>query len=249
MDSILRVLSLEMPETGRAYRDGSIPAIGSSGSFPMFPFPFSFRLLPGYDVGVMSPYPTREQAWALLTEHVKSPGLLSHALAVEAVLRHVARKKGADEELWGAIGLVHDLDYEEHPEEHLRHAPEILRRHGWPEECIRAVASHGWGMFTDVAPETDLEKTLFAVDELTGLVAAAALVRPSRSVLDLPVKSVLKKWKDKAFAAGVDRKVIEKGAVMMGVSLEELVGDTIEGMKPVAGSIGLKGSPGGQASA
>jgi putative nucleotidyltransferase with HDIG domain len=193
----------------------------------------------------MAHKPTREEAWTILTDHVKSPSLLSHALAVEAVMRHVARKKFADEELWGVIGLVHDVDYEEHPEEHLRHAPEILRSQGWPEEYIRAVASHGWGLCTDLEPVTDLEKTLFAIDELTGLVAAAALVRPSRSVLDLPVKSVLKKWKDKGFAAGVDRKVIERGAALMGVPLEELIADTIEGMKTVAETIGLKGNPGG----
>jgi len=191
----------------------------------------------------MAHKPTREEAWTILTDHVKSPSLISHALAVEAVMRHVARKRSGDEELWGVIGLIHDVDYEEHPEEHLRHAQEILRRHGWPEEYIRAVASHGWGLFTDVAPVTDLEKTLFAIDELTGLVAAAALVRPSRSVLDLPVKSVLKKWKDKGFAAGVDRKVIEKGAALMDVPLEELIADTIEGMKTIAETIGLKGNP------
>jgi putative nucleotidyltransferase with HDIG domain len=193
----------------------------------------------------MAHKPTREEAWAILTEHVKSPSLLSHALAVEAVMRHFARKKSADAELWGIIGLVHDVDYEEHPDEHLRHATEILRRHGWPEECVRAVASHGWGLFTDVAPVTDMEKTLFAIDELTGLVAAAALVRPSRSVLDLSVKSVLKKWKDKGFAAGVDRKVIEKGAALMEVSLDQLIAETIEGMKAVAEAIGLKGNPTG----
>ena len=179
----------------------------------------------------------------ILTNHVKNPSLISHALAVEAVMRHVARKRSGDEELWGVIGLIHDVDYEEYPDEHLRHATEILRRHGWPEECVRAVASHGWGVFTDVAPVTDLEKTLFAIDELTGLVAAAALVRPSRSVLDLPVKSVLKKWKDKGFAAGVDRKVIEKGAALMEVPLDQLIADTIEGMKTVAETIGLKGNP------
>ena len=193
----------------------------------------------------MADKPTREEAWTILTDHVKSPSLLSHALAVEAVMRHVARKKSADEDLWGVIGLVHDLDYEEHPEEHLRHAPEILRCQGWPEEHIRAIASHGWGFFTDVTPVTDMEKALFAIDELTGLVAAAALVRPSRSVLDLPVKSVLKKWKDKTFAAGVDRKVIEKGAALMEVPLEELIADTIEGMKTIAETIGLKGNLGG----
>jgi putative nucleotidyltransferase with HDIG domain len=186
--------------------------------------------------------PTREEAWKILTDHVKSPNLVSHALAVEAVMRHVARKKGADENAWGVIGLIHDVDYEEHPDEHLRHAPDLLRSEGWPEEYVRAVASHGWGICTDVEPVTDLEKALFAIDELTGLVAAAALVRPSRSVLDLPVKSVLKKWKDKAFAAGVDRSVIEKGAALMGVSLEELIADAIEGMKTVAAEIGLKGN-------
>ncbi len=196
----------------------------------------------------MAHKPTREEAWSILTDHVKSPSLISHALAVEAVMRHLARKKSADEELWGVIGLIHDVDYEEHPDEHLRHAPEILRCKGWPEECIRAVVSHGWGILTDVAPVTDLEKALFAIDELTGLVTAAALVRPSRSVLDLPVKSVLKKWKDKAFAAGVDRKVIEKGAAMMEVPLEELIADTIEGMKTIAETIGLKGNPSGSPS-
>lgn len=196
----------------------------------------------------MAHKPTREEAWTILTDHVNSPSLISHALAVEAVMRHVARKKSADEELWGVIGLIHDVDYEEHPDEHLRHAPEILRSQGWPEECIRAVVSHGWGILTDVAPVTDLEKALFAIDELTGLVAAAALVRPSRSVLDLPVKSVLKKWKDKAFASGVDRKVIEKGAALMEVPLEELIADTIEGMKTIAETIGLKGNPSGSPS-
>ena len=196
----------------------------------------------------MTHKPTREEAWAILTDHVRSPSLISHALAVEAVMRHVARKKGADEELWGVIGLIHDVDYEEHPGEHLRHAPEILRCHEWPEECIRAVASHGWGLCTDVAPVTDLEKTLFTIDELTGLVTAAALVRPSRSVLDLSVKSVLKKWKEKGFAAGVDRKVIEKGAALMEVPLEELIADTINGMKTIAETIGLKGNPSGSPS-
>ena len=193
----------------------------------------------------MTHKPTREEAWTILTDHVKSPGLLSHALAVEAVMRHVARKKGSDEEEWGVIGLIHDVDYVEPPDEHLWLEHTVLRGIGWPEECIRAVVSHGWGLLTDVAPVTDLEKALFAIDELTGLVAAAALVRPSRSVLDLPVKSVMKKWKDKAFAAGVDRKVIEKGASLMEVPLEELIADTIEGMKTVAETIGLKGNPGG----
>lgn len=190
----------------------------------------------------MSARPTREDAWRILTEHVRGPNLIAHALAVEAAMRRIARKKGADEEFWGVVGLIHDVDYEEHPDEHLRHAPGILRGQGWPEEYVRAVASHGWGMCTEVEPVTDAEKTLFAVDELTGLVAAAALVRPSRSVLDLTVKSVLKKWKEKGFAAGVNRSVIEQGAALMGVPLDELIADTIEGMKTVADRIGLRGN-------
>ncbi len=190
----------------------------------------------------MSAKPTREDAWRILTEHVKSENLLRHALAVEGVMRHVARKRGCDEEEWGVIGLIHDVDYEEHPDEHLKHAPRILEEHGWPPEYIRAVLAHGWGICTDVEPRTDLEKTLYAVDELTGLVAAAALVRPSRSVMDLPVKSVRKKWKDKAFAAGVDRGVIQKGAEMLGVELSDLIADTIEGMRTVADDIGLGGA-------
>ena len=189
----------------------------------------------------METRPTRDEAWVLLCEHVKSENLRRHALAVEAVMRHLARKRGADEEEWGVIGLVHDIDYERFPDEHCRRAPELLRAAGWPEGYVRAVVSHGWGICSDVEPLTDLEKALYAVDELTGLVAAAALVRPSRSVLDLPVKSVRKKWKDKAFAAGADRSVIEKGAAMLGVELDDLIGDTIEGMRAAAEEIGLRG--------
>ena len=190
----------------------------------------------------MGTIPTREEAWKLLTDYVPSDNLQRHALAVEAVMRYMARKRGEDEEQWGLIGLVHDIDYERHPEEHCKKAPEILRQHGWPEEVIRAVVSHGWGICSDVEPLSSLEKTLYTIDELTGLVAAAALVRPSRSILDLPVKSVLKKWKDKAFAAGADRSVIERGAAMLEVELADLIGDCIEGMKTQAEAIGLKGN-------
>jgi predicted hydrolase (HD superfamily) len=143
--------------------------------------------------------------------------------------------------MWGVIGLVHDLDYEKHPEAHCRKTEEILRANGWPETYIRAVVSHGWGICTDVEPRTELEKVLYAVDELTGLIAAAALVRPSRSVMDIEAKSIRKKWKDKRFAAGVDRIIIERGAEMLGVELSDLVTDTIMGMREVADSIGLKG--------
>jgi putative nucleotidyltransferase with HDIG domain len=190
---------------------------------------------------VNSERPTREEAFSILCRYNQTDGLLKHALAVEAVMRYMARKKGEDEEKWGVIGLVHDLDYEQYPEEHCRRSEEILRKEEWPEEYIRAVVSHGWGICTETKPESDLEKTLYAIDELTGLVATTSLVRPSRSVLDLNASSVKKKWKDKRFAAGVDRSLIEKGAEMLGVELTELITDTIMGMREVAEEIGLKG--------
>ncbi len=186
--------------------------------------------------------PTRDEALSLLGEYNENEALIRHALAVEAVMRYSARKRGADEEKWGVIGLVHDLDYERFPESHCYKSEEILRERGWPDEYIRAVLSHGWGICTDVEPQTDLEKTLYAVDELTGLVAATALVRPSRSVLDMTRKSVKKKWKDKAFAAGVNRGIVEKGAAMLGVELGELIDDTIMAMREVADDIGLEGN-------
>jgi len=186
--------------------------------------------------------PTREEAFRLLTEYNKNEGLIKHALAVEGVMRYIARKHGENEEKWGVIGLVHDLDYEQFPEKHCRKSEEILRENNWPEDYIRAVVSHGWGLCSDVEPKSDLEKVLYAIDELTGLVATTALVRPSKSVLDTTAKSVKKKWKDKRFAAGVDRSVIEKGAEMLGVDLTELITDTIMGMREVADDIGLKGS-------
>jgi putative nucleotidyltransferase with HDIG domain len=197
----------------------------------------------------MSPkFPTREEAFKLLTEYNKNESLIKHALAVEGVMRYVARKRGEDEEKWGIIGLVHDLDYEQFPEEHCRKSDEILRTHDWPEEYIHAVVSHGWGICSDVEPQTEMEKVLYAIDELTGLVVTTALVRPSKSVMDLKAKSVKKKWKDKRFAAGVDRSIIEKGAEMLGVDLAELITDTIMGMREVAEEIGLKGTVEGGAS-
>ena len=189
----------------------------------------------------MTQTPTREAAWQLLVEYNASDSLRRHALAVEGVMRHQARKHGEDEDLWGLVGMLHDLDYERFPEEHCVKAREIMERRGWPEVCVRAVVSHGWGICSEVEPLSLMEKTLYAVDELTGLVTAAALVRPSRSVLDLPVKSVLKRWKERSFAAGVDRAVIEKGAAMLGVDLPALTEDTIAGMREVAEAIGLKG--------
>jgi putative nucleotidyltransferase with HDIG domain len=186
--------------------------------------------------------PTRADAWDLLNTYNKSESLIKHALAVEGVMRHMARKYGEDEELWGIVGLIHDLDYEQFPDQHCRKTEEILKQNGWPGDIIRAVISHGYGICTDVEPQSIMEKVLFAVDEMTGLVATTALVRPSKSVLDLKPKSVKKKWKDKRFAAGVDRGIIEKGAAMLGVELAELINDTIMGMRGVAEDIGLKGA-------
>jgi predicted hydrolase (HD superfamily) len=187
--------------------------------------------------------PSREEAFLLLKKHNKTEGLIKHALAVEAVMRYCARKRGRDEDKWGLIGLVHDLDYEQFPKQHCRKTEEILACENWPPEYVRAVVSHGWGICTDVEPQSELEKVLYAVDELTGLVVATALVRPSKSVMDMKAKSVKKKWKNKAFAAGVNRDVIEKGAEMLGVELGELISDVIMGMREVADEIGLKGNP------
>jgi putative nucleotidyltransferase with HDIG domain len=186
--------------------------------------------------------PGREEALSLLKEYNKSEGLIKHALAVEAVMRYCARKRGQDEDKWGVIGLIHDLDYERYPEQHCKKSEEILAAHNWPAEYIRAVVSHGWGICTDVEPQSELEKVLYTIDELVGLVAATALVRPSKSVLDMKAKSVKKKWKDKAFAAGVNRAIIEKGAGMLGVELNEIITDVIMGMREVAEEIGLKGN-------
>jgi putative nucleotidyltransferase with HDIG domain len=184
-------------------------------------------------------YPSREEALKLLREFNKSESLINHAIAVEAAMRYAARKHNEDEEKWGVVGLIHDLDYERYPDEHCKKTEEIMKERGWPEEYIRAAVSHGWGICVDVEPQSLLEKTLYAVDELTGLVTACALVRPSKSLMDMTSKSVRKKWKDRAFAAGVNREVIEKGAAMLGIALEELIADVIEGMKGVAPKLGL----------
>jgi len=189
-----------------------------------------------------SKVPTREEALQLLKEYNKNESLIKHALAVEGVMCYFARKQGEDEEKWGVIGLVHDLDYEQFPEEHCHKSKEILQERGWPEEYIRAVISHGWGLCSDIEPQTKLEKVLYAIDELTGLVVTTALVRPSKSVMDVKVKSVKKKWKDKRFAAGVDRSIIENGAQRLGMELSDLIADTIAGMQEVAEEIGLKGN-------
>jgi predicted hydrolase (HD superfamily) len=187
--------------------------------------------------------PTREEAMALLREFNQSEALIRHALAVEGVMRARARRRGEDEEQWGLIGLVHDLDYEQFPDRHCHRTEEILTERGWPAAWVRAAISHGFGICNDVEPVSEMEKALFAIDELTGLVAATALVRPSRSVMDLEARSVIKKWKDKAFAAGVSREVIQKGVEMLGVERADLITEVIGGMREVAGAIGLAGAP------
>ncbi|QQO08972.1 HD domain-containing protein [Breznakiella homolactica] len=183
--------------------------------------------------------PTRTEAEQLWRQYNSDEALWRHALSVEAAMRHFAEKNGEDADVWGIVGLVHDIDYEQFPQEHCVKARPILEDAGWPEEYIRAVVSHGWGLVTDVEPLTAMEKTLYAVDELTGFISACALVRPSKSVMDLEVKSVKKKWKTPAFAAGVSREVIENGADRLGLSLDDLIGETILAMRKIAPAIGL----------
>ena len=186
--------------------------------------------------------PTREEAYALLAEYNQNDRLIKHALTVEAVMRFMARKRGEDEEKWGVIGLAHDLDYERYPEKHCEQTERILRENDWPEDYIHAVMSHGWGICTDVEPEHEMEKVLSAIDELTGLITACVLVRPSKSLHDLAARSVNKKWKDKSFAAGANREIIQKGIDMLGMERAELIADVIEGMREAAGELGLDGS-------
>ncbi len=186
--------------------------------------------------------PTRVTAMELLREYNQNDSLIKHALAVEAVMVHFAELFGEDKEKWGIIGLIHDLDYEKYPDEHCTKTREILMERDWPEDYIRAVVSHGWGICSDVEPVEKMEKVLYTIDELTGLITATALMRPSKSILDLTTKSVRKKWKQKSFAAGVDRGIIEKGAQMLGMELGEVIGETIKGMQKVADEIGLKGN-------
>lgn len=185
---------------------------------------------------------TRENAWNLLNEFTTSPALLRHALAVEAVMKHFAKLHNEDAEIWGIVGLLHDFDYEKYPEEHCTKAAEIMRERGIDEFFVHAVCSHAYGICSDVAPESMMEKVLYTVDELTGLINALCLMRPSKSVLDLELKSVKKKFKDKSFAAGVNREVIINGCDMLQTSLDEVINETIEGMKENAQEIGLKGN-------
>lgn len=186
--------------------------------------------------------PTREEALELFKKYNKSDSLFRHALAVEGTMKHFAEIfSEPDVEKWTVVGLLHDLDYEMYPEEHCIKVQEILKEEGYPEDYIRAIASHGYGICCDIEPVEKMEKVLYAIDELTGLITAVGLLRPSRSVLDLEPKSVKKKWKDKAFAAGVDRTIIEKGIGMLGMERDDVIRETILAMRKVAEEIGLKG--------
>jgi putative nucleotidyltransferase with HDIG domain len=185
----------------------------------------------------------RDDAFSIVTKFVKNPNLVKHMLAVEAVMRFYARKYGEDEEKWAVAGLLHDFDWEIHPtmESHPSDGEPILRKHGVPEEIIRAVQSHA--SHTGIPRETLMEKALFASDEITGLITAVALVRPSRALYDLKPKSVKKKWKDKSFAAGADREEMEQGAKALGIDLWEHVANVIQAMNSIADDLELAGKP------
>ena len=176
---------------------------------------------------------TREEAWKLLKEYNKEHFHLQHAVTVEGVMRYFAEKLGYGDEadLWGIVGLLHDLDFEMYPDEHCIKEQEIMRERGIDERIIHATASHGYALTVDIKPEHEMEKVLYAVDELTGLIGAAALMRPSKSVQDMEVSSVKKKYKNKNFAAGCSREVIERGADMLGWELSDLIGQTILAMR------------------
>lgn len=185
--------------------------------------------------------PNREDAYKLLTKYTETDSLIKHALSVEAVMAHFAEIYGEDVEKWRVVGLIHDVDFEKYPEQHCVMTKKILEEEGWPEDYIRAVLSHGYGLCTDVEPIENIEKVIYTIDELTGLVAATALMRPSKSIMDMEAKSVKKKWGQKSFAAGVNRDVIQSGVDMLGMELNEVIAETINGMRKVADEIGLKG--------
>lgn len=187
----------------------------------------------------MSTQLDQEKALVLLKEYNETESLINHGMAVAGVMKHFAKLEKEDPEYWGIVGLLHDLDYEKYPEEHCVKVVEILQANGYDEAFIKSVVSHGYGLCADVEPIHQMEKILYATDELAGLITACAYMRPSKSVNDLELKSVKKKFKTASFAAGVNREVITKGAEMAGYSLDDLMQETILGMRAVADDIGL----------
>ena len=181
-------------------------------------------------------------SFTILREYIKNEGLIRHALAVEAVMRYFAEifcEKEVDK--WGTIGLLHDIDYERYADKHCLMVREILSPRGFPEDYLRAIESHGYKLVNDIEPLETMEKVLYATDELTGLIAAVVVLRPGKSIMDLNLNSVKKKWKQKGFASGVNRLVITEGATMLGMELDVLIEHTIKGMQTAAEEIGLKG--------
>jgi predicted hydrolase (HD superfamily) len=179
---------------------------------------------------------TREEAFELLKKYNKEDFHILHGETVEGVMRYYAEEKGYDPEFWGIVGLLHDIDFEMWPDEHCKKAPELLAEINAPKEMVHAIVSHGYGLCCDVMPEHEMEKFLFASDELTGLIGAAALMRPSKSCKDMELKSIKKKFKDKKFAAGCDREVINQGADMLGLEINDLMQKTLDAMKTLPNS-------------
>ncbi len=181
---------------------------------------------------------TREQALELFRKYNKTESLYHHALEVEAIMREAAERAGEDPEYWGIVGLLHDIDWEMFPEEHCRKAPELLRQISLPDDMIHAICSHGWGLCSDVEPERYMEKMLYTIDELSGLIHATALMRPEK-MQGISVRSVKKKMKDKSFSAGVNREIIAKGADMLGMDIQDIIQIAIDGMTKVAPKTGI----------
>lgn len=181
----------------------------------------------------------REKAYALLKKYNDSESLVNHGLAVSGIMAHFAELEDEDPDYWGLVGLLHDLDYEKHPEEHCVKVVEILKEHNYDDSFIQSIVSHGYEICSDVKPSHQMEKILYGIDELAGLITACAYMRPSKSVNDLELKSVKKKFKTSSFAAGVNREIIKKGAELSGYSLDQLICESILGMRKVADEIGL----------
>lgn len=190
----------------------------------------------------MSWKPNRAEAWTILTQYNQNESLVKHALAVEAVMRHFAGLfAGADADQWGVLGLLHDLDYEQFPDRHCHKTGEILADLDVDPDLIRAILSHGYGICTDIRPESEREKVLYTIDELTGLITASVLMRPSRSILDFEVASLKKKFKTPSFAAGVNRDIVRQGANWLGWELDRVLEESIRGMRTAADALGLAG--------